>query len=381
MTDRRVFLADCPDYEQAAADQAVRQMLDGLGVLDALSPRGKKVLLKVNLLGPFKPEKAVTTHPAVVQAVAKYFVEAGSEVTIADSPGGPFNAPYLRTVYSICGMDQAAQASGAKLNMDFAARRVQNGAALHLREMDVLEAVLQSDLVVSMAKLKTHGIAYYTGAVKNLYGTIPGITKAAYHSVFPNKEKFNAALVDICEYIKPALSIIDGVFGMEGAGPSGGTPKKVGVLAASYNPYALDYSMCNLVSLPVNMVPVLTEAVRRGLLPEGGAVEMLGQAPETYKTTFAPALTTGGNRLLSLMLPVLPTKLRMAVVSAVAPYPVMTERCIGCARCAEICPRSVIEMVDRRAKPDYSGCIRCYCCHEVCPAKAIDLVHRSKIGG
>jgi len=378
--DKRVYIAGCPDYEKVNVRKAVRSALDAFGGTAAFGVRGKRVLLKVNLLSAYDPDKAVTTHPEVVCAIACEFTAAGAQVIIADSPGGPYTAQTLRRAYTLCGMDKAAAESGAVLNYDTSYRRVSYPEGKFSKDFDIITPVLDADIVISVAKLKTHGLAYYTGAVKNLFGTVPGLEKAAYHSRYPNKFRFNGVLVDICQLVKPHISFVDGVIGMEGAGPSGGTPRHVGIIGAALNPYALDMAMCNLVSLPVSLVPVLTEAIEQKLVPVSvSELDYLGDDPSVFRTRFAPASAGGKGGLGGFIIRhVIPKPLLERALHALTSWPVMTDKCIACGKCAEICPRQVITIKDRRAVPDHSGCIRCYCCHEICPVQAIDLVKRSK---
>lgn len=372
--DNRVFFSECRTYDSTTVDNAVNRALEGLGGIESLGVAGKKVLIKTNLLGAFKPEKATTTHPEVIRAIASAFIAAGAEVTIADSPGGPYTPASLRHVYTVAGITSAAERSGAQLNYDTSSSKIRTGSGMALKELDVITPVQEADIIVSAAKLKTHGLAYYTGAVKNMYGVVPGLVKAAYHSRFPDSISFNNMIVDVCETVKPHLSIIDGVVGMEGPGPSAGTPKEVGVIAASFNPYALDLAMCSLVSLPYKMVPVLVTAIKKGLVPEAlDRQDYLGDPVSRFKTRFTPAVSGRTLGLGSFAMKVLPKGLRKAIIDRRAPWPVMMPNCIGCGKCAEICPRQVIKIVNKLAVPDYSGCIRCYCCHEVCPVQAIEL--------
>jgi uncharacterized protein (DUF362 family)/ferredoxin len=381
--DKRVCIVGCPDYETTNVRRAVRRALEAFGGAGAILPNGGRVLLKVNLLSAHKPEKAVTTHPEVVAALAREVVEAGGEVTIADSPAGPYTAAALRRIYAVCGMDKAAGESGARLNYDTSYRQVAFPEGRYSRSFNIITPVLEADLVISVAKLKTHGLAYYTGAVKNLFGAIPGLEKAAFHSRYPNKYRFSGVLVDICQLIRPGFSLVDGITGMEGAGPSGGDPKHAGVLGAAVNPYALDLAMCDLVSLPPSLVPVLAEAAERKLVPDQASdLEQIGEDPSAYRTRFLPVPGRQNGGLASVVLNrVLPMSVRERLLHMMTAWPVITEKCIACGKCAEICPRRVIDIKDGRATPDYGGCIRCYCCHEICPVKAIDLVRKPKPAG
>lgn len=381
--DNRVYLAGCQNYEKKNIENAVKRALSAFDFPSSFDMKGKKILIKANLLSANNPDKAVTTHPEVVSAIAREFIKAGGEVTIADSPGGIYNQGILGHVYSSCGMNTVAEESGAKLNFDMSHRKVKFSQGKFAKEFNIISPVLDADFIISVAKLKTHGLAYYTGAVKNLFGAIPGLEKAGFHSLYPNKYKFNGVLVDLCEYIKPGISFVDGVIGMEGAGPSGGNAKHVGVIGASLNPYALDLAMSDLVSLPQSKIPILTEAAVQGLVPENvGKLEFLGDDPRQFKTTFQPAIkgTRRGNPIVFLITRyLLPKKWKEGLSNKFTPWPKIVDKCIACGKCVEICPRQVIEIENKKAKPDYSGCIRCYCCHEVCPVQAIELVKRSKL--
>lgn len=376
--EKTVSIVRCDDYLQQTVDRAVKRVLEPLGGVSAFQPKGKRVLLKPNLLSACKPEDAATTHPSVVEALAKEFAAAGAEVTIADSPGGLYSTSSLKRVYEVCGMAAAAENSGARLNFDLSYKRISYPGGIYASEFDILAPVLDADIIVSIAKLKTHGLAYYTGAVKNLFGCIPGLEKAAFHSRYPDRYRFNAVLVDLCELIKPHLSVVDGVIGMEGDGPSAGAPKHVGVIGASLNPYALDVAMCDLVSLPPSQVPVLVEAAARNLVvPTVTDISFAGDEPGNFKTRFVPPAGGGRDSPIGVFSSyILPKKIRQKVLDSMNPWPLMTERCIACKKCAEICPRQVITIREGFAVPDYSGCIRCYCCHEICPVKAINLTRR-----
>lgn len=373
--DKRVFLAGCDEYTEQKVFSAVHRVLEGFGGAEGFGVRGKKVLIKSNLLGAHEPSKAVTTHPLVVEALAREFLAAGAEVTIADSPGGPYNEPLLARCYRITGMETAAKNSGASLNFDTSHRRVACDGE-YAKEFDILTPVLEADLVISAAKLKTHGLAYYTGAVKNLYGCIPGLDKAALHAVYADKRVFNRVLVDLCELVKPGFSIVDGVIGMEGPGPSGGTPKFAGVIGGALNPYALDLAMCDVATLPAKLVPMLGEAASRGLCPnDASELDHIGDSPAAYRTEFKPAVgvNKGNNSMGFFASFILPRKVREAIRDRRSPYPVIQQNCVGCGKCAEICPRQIVKIEQKRAVIDYSACIRCYCCHEMCPARAIEL--------
>ncbi|NLN47035.1 MAG: DUF362 domain-containing protein, partial [Clostridiaceae bacterium] len=173
------------------------------------------------------------------------------------------------------------------------------------------------------------------------------------------------------ERIRPGFSIVDGVVGMEGMGPSAGSPKKAGVLVASLNPYAADLACARIVGFAPEKIPVHFEAVTRDLVP--GSPEELtwsGDALERFETFFRPA----ANKLPGDRMRALPRPVRAWIHRRFSPYPAILPDCIGCGKCAEICPRHTIEIRDGKAAIDYANCIKCYCCHEICPIHTIDLV-------
>ncbi len=368
--DTSVWLAACDSYDPVQVDAAVRRCLDGLGGVSAWVRPGMHVLIKPNLLMPKRPEAATTTHPAVVAAVARAFAAAGARVVIAESGGGPYNAALQRVLYKVCGVSSLADMPGVELNMDLSSRTVPVSGGQVLDSLSLLTPVADADFVVSLAKMKTHGFAYFTGAVKNLFGVIPGLAKAALHARFPEPERFSAMLVDVCEQVRPGLSLVDGIVGMEGMGPSAGTPKKAGVLVASGNPYAADLACAWIAGLEVARIPVLTVAHARGLVPDTPeALQWRGDDRADFATYFRPAaakLPGDGMRFL-------PHPVRAWLHRTFSPLPVVGTSCIGCGKCAEICPGRVITLRDGLAVIAHADCIKCYCCHEICPLHAIDL--------
>lgn len=196
----RVYIARCPDYEPRNVEAALQASLQALLGGQPLLRPGQRVILKANLLQAQPPEKAITTHPTLVAAVAKWVRNAGAIPIIADSPGGLFNTRVLRQVYDATGMTAAAAESGAILNYDVGTRRVSCPAGRATKTLDALRAVVEADAIISLPKLKTHGLVQFTGATKNLFGTVPGIIKTTYHARFPMADSFSAMLIDILTY-------------------------------------------------------------------------------------------------------------------------------------------------------------------------------------
>ncbi len=360
----KVGIESCQQYEKEQVLDAVRALLDKLGGMEQFVRRGDRVVVKPNLILKRQPGGAATTHPYVVRAVCLLAMEAGGIVTIAESPGGVYNPNLLKGLYQTCGMTEIAQELGVKLNFDVTSRNVSFPEGKAVKGFELITPILEADVVLSVSKLKTHVMSYMTGAVKNLFGCVPGTYKAEYHFRMPDKKTFCNMLVDLCEYIKPTLSIMDAVECMEGDGPTSGSPRYGGYLLASSDPYALDVVACRLANLEMEPVYILQNAQERGLLDIQN-IEELGKY-----TPIEDFRRPGMKDIHFLKNPML----KRLAEKLVNPRPAAdTKKCIGCGQCAQNCPAEAIEMKEKLPHIDFSRCIKCFCCHELCPIKAMQL--------
>ena len=368
----KVAIRRCEEYDVAKVKDALGAALSDIGGLGAYVRPGERVLLKANLLMRKRPEQAATTHPAVVRALAEMLTALGCEVTIGDSPGGPFTAAMLNNVYKGTGMIEAARAAGVKLNENVGSCKRENPDGLLLKALTVADMVREADKVISVAKLKTHGMMTMTGAVKNMFGIVPGVVKAEYHLNMRDYDDFANALVDICLCGAPVLSVMDGIVGMEGEGPSAGTTRQVGALMVSASPYHLDKTACALIGIAPADVPVLKACIARGICGEGlEDVEIMGETLESFGVE-PFKLPTKGVVTPGAGLPAFVVKL---LNKHVQPRPVFKhDVCTGCRVCEQSCPPKVITMKEKRPVAALDGCIRCYCCQELCPEKAVAVV-------
>jgi len=359
-----VSLLKCNNYEYENVKDTIIKSFENLGGIEKFIKKGAKVLLKVNLLMKKEPHTATTTNPVFVQALADVLIAYGAVVTIGDSPGGPYTANALKAVYRVCGMQQVADATGATLNYDVS-YKTKPCSGVVSGSFEIIQPILDADVVISVAKLKTHQFATYTGAVKNLFGAVPGLYKAEYHLRMPNIDEFSEMLVDLCEAVSPTLSFIDGIIGMEGAGPSAGTPREIGVVLASANPHKADKVACSIIGLDVNNVGTLKAAQKRGFLDD---LTIVGDSPFVIKDYVIPMVEKRG-----IVFKMLPFISKMFSAKPV----VFAKNCIGCADCAKNCPAKAIEMKNNIPNFDYKKCFRCYCCQELCPKSTI-VVKRNK---
>lgn len=370
-----VSLTRCTDYERKNVLRAVEENIKNLGGLDTIIHKDSRVFLKVNLLRAAKPEEAVTTHPEVVYALAKTLKKHGAHVVIGDSPGTgtPYKENSLRKLYGKCGLIDVADDAGVELNYDTSVVTVSCREGRLIKQFNAIKPALDADVLISLAKGKTHSFTGITAAVKNLFGIVPGFEKAGYHFKLHTIDRFSKMLVDICEYAKPELSFIDAIVCMEGDGPSAGKPKEVGALIASRNPHAADAVFCDVIGIDRHTLPTIKEAMLRNLLDlENIDVRGANLADVQVKDFKMPATFGTGDGLIGegALQPILRPLFKNAF--AVKPS-IMKEICVGCGICVKSCPMNAIILKDKVAQIDYDKCIRCYCCHEMCPHHSIEL--------
>ena len=261
-------MSACADYQPQNVQTAVSDVLAQLGGLQNFVKPDQKVFIKVNLVREMSPDKQGTTHPEAVIALVNELSKITQNIIVGDSCGGMYTKGVMNVVYNKCKMTEIANRTCAKLNDDFDFQTVElNGKSL--QKCEIINAFTSADVVINFTKLKTHSFAGYTGAVKNLYGLIPGLLKVELHSRFPDLGDFCNLLCDIEQYAKSkiVLHMIDGVIGMEGAGPTNGKPKFIGQILASPNPYELDVVAVSLFGKPFDM-PLLQVAKERGLVSD-----------------------------------------------------------------------------------------------------------------
>jgi len=332
-------------------------LLQPLGGLTAYTHKGEHVLLKLNLLSASTPEKAVVTNPQLVRKTAEAVLKAGAIPIIGDSPGGQFTKRRLTKVYEKAGLLALSSDLGVELNYDTRTTKVQIPNGKQLTTTPLCNYILNADKIISLPKIKTHAQMIMTLAVKNMYGAIPGLTKAKYHVLYRGKPAFANMLLDVLLVASPDLIIMDGIIGMQGEGPGAGEPVSLGVLLAADNPIAMDLSVCKMLQIEPVGIPTLKRAKLRKLWPQHIIYPQLTPDNVTYNGFILPK--TADYLLTGKKTP--------------RQSPKVTVKCISCGQCAEICPRQAITNTPDKAHIDYAKCIRCYCCQEICPEKAIIL--------
>lgn len=354
----KVSLIRCESYDQSKVFEAVKKSIDLLGGIGEFVKPGMKVLLKPNLLSPRPPEDAVDTHPEIVRAVVKLVKGAGGIPIIGDSPGG--FGKNVEEVYVASGMRKVADEEGVEL-VKFTSSKFVGGIPISRYVFDV-------GCFISLPKLKTHCVTVLTAAIKNTFGTIPGLYKAGCHSRAPKEGEFAALIARVHSASRPHLNILDGILAMEGDGPSGGKPRMMNLVAASRDAVALDSCAAHIMGLKPLDILVTKEAHALGL---GEAdltkIEIAGDAIDSFKLKDFVLPQT-------LPLHLVPTGIAHGIASLIRfkPY-IDMDICAHCNLCKLSCPTSAITIEPDNCEIDYSKCIVCMCCHEVCPYKAIRI--------
>ena len=368
-----VALAECRSYEDEEVESALRSALQAINGLDFVKP-GMRIAVKTNLVTAMKPETAATVHPAVICALTRILRELGAEVVFGDGPGGIYSSAYLKVVYDVCGLRKAEQ-YGGKLNDDFSVTDAVFPEAVMAKQFPYTAYLANADAIIDLCKLKTHGMMGLTCAIKNIFGSIPGTAKPEFHYKYPRAEDFANVLVDLYEYAKPRLCICDAVVGMEANGPTQGTPREIGCLIASCNGHMLDAVAADLIGLGLQDVPTLSAAVRRGLLSDNMSEISIWGDPNRFRIPDFKTVPAQSSVFFHVLGEGIPGKIADFIAARVmTPFPKLEpSECIGCGKCAQVCPAKAISMKDRKPAINRKICIHCFCCQEFCPKGAMKV--------
>lgn len=369
----QVALLRCKEYDTDRIEEALRRGFDFLGgetFLRRLIPPGTRVLLKPNLLSQEPPGSLVVTDHRVFEAVIRILKDYAGTITFGDSPG----LGSSRRAAESCGLMEVAFRYGVAFDPfeEWIVGKVED--PLLCPTFDVARAAMDTDVLITLPRLKTHAMMSYTGAVKNQFGCVSGLKKAAWHSRMPRPEDFARMLLDLNHLVKPRLAILDGIVAMEGNGPKNGTGNPMETLIIGESITAVDTLAATLIGHDPQDIPYLRQALihHRGTAQMDG-IRVLGEDPETMKPENFQRIRGKSHMSFSNQ-----GIFQQVLTGILAPRPVLTRsRCIRCRQCGKICPErpDVISFTDGYPQWNMDCCIRCFCCQEICPAGAIYVKH------
>ncbi len=371
----KVAIMRCESYDSDLVYIKLKSAIDLLGGINKFITKEDHILLKPNLLRGKKPESGVTTHPAIFEAMVRILKEnTVQNITYGDSPG--FGSP--SGVAKESGIAQIAEKNNIPL-LDFShGETVNYDLGVVTKRFEIANGVLESDGIISLSKMKTHGLTRITGAVKNQFGCVYGLNKGASHARYSDIHSFSKMVIDLNRYLSPKmrLFVMDGIIAMEGNGPASGNPTPMNVILVSEDPVALDATFARMIDLNPEFLPTNVYGEEMGL---GNCamedIEILGDDLDgfinpDFDVVREPVGKKSDAGLLSIK----------AIRELLVQKPVVDKnKCIGCGICEKACPveKKAIKMVQRsrRSYPlyYYNRCIRCYCCQEMCPEGAISV--------
>lgn len=357
----------CADYTEEQVKLALEALLLPFGSITNLVKPNDLVLIKPNMLSCKDPDKAATTHPALLKQLALICIKAGAKVVIGDSPPAIFGR--AQQYWQKTGFEAAAQESGAQLfSFESDNKRLMSFVSNKRKaEVPIIEIFFKADVVINFCKMKTHNLTKITGATKNLFGLIPGLQKAQWHKIFPAADTFGNFITDLASNLPCKLHIMDGVVAMDGAGPAGGDPYKMSLLLASTSPVALDMAFCKVIGIEPDSVQTISHAKKIGWGPKS-LDEVDYQGPDFDEIKVKDFRVPNISKITNYI----PWKIFDPFKKLFVSVPHLKEdRCIACGRCKQICPAKAIT-IDSRANFDYKKCISCFCCMEVCPLDIIE---------
>jgi uncharacterized protein (DUF362 family)/Pyruvate/2-oxoacid:ferredoxin oxidoreductase delta subunit len=370
MNKSQVALIKCDTYDDKQVYDAVQAGMNLLGGVNKFVRDSERIVIKPNVLIGAPPEKCISPHPAVFKAVAVILKEANAILSYGDSSIFGKCQANMRKAR----LKEVADALGIMLADFDKGKMVNHNKALLNKRFVLANGVIAADGLVSLSKLKTHGLTRFTGAIKNQFGCIPGFQKSQFHVKIADPYQFATMLVDLNTLIKPRLCIMDGIVAMEGNGPRSGKLKKLGVLLFSSDPIALDAIACKIINLNPEYVPTAKPGEISGLgTYHYENIEVVGEEIEPlvdkdFEVVRKPPVAVSSGRI------------RNIVKNQICPRPFIDKMlCTNCGICVRQCPvnpKAVNWHTGDESVPPthkYDRCIRCFCCQESCPEGAISI--------
>ncbi|MBC8526062.1 MAG: DUF362 domain-containing protein [Candidatus Cloacimonetes bacterium] len=362
-----VVAKKCKNYDIKKIKQIFFDIFSSSNFISKLSSLNS-VLLKPNLLGPYPPEKGVTTHPIFIAALVELLKDYNIEISLFDNPGG--NVKY-NEVLQKCGILNLSK----KYNIEIL-EPVKSGIYKFGEKPEYIinKPFLDCQAIINLPKLKTHTLTLFTGAIKNMYGIVPGLAKSNYHRIAPHPTKFAEIVVDIYSLVKDKIifNLMDGIIGMDGNGPSSGDSKNFGVILGSPEAIALDFCASKMMGYNPKKIPTIMFAAERyGISHQ--EIQLQGDFKETYKLENVNIRKSKNtNKIIRLFSHPFKRFIRKFFWA----YPdFLPDKCSKCGNCVKSCPVSALAIIKESPIPqlDRDKCTLCLCCIEMCSENAVFL--------
>lgn len=356
----KVSIVNCEKYDLEDVKRAINIAIESS---DFPKVKGKKILLKPNILSDSAPEKAITTNPIILKAIIQILKEReAKKIFVGDSPAlqGKDFKPTSSKLMQICENENVEW-------VDFTNSPVTKQLPIANQKISIANILDKVDFSISLSKFKTHEFMYTTGSMKNMFGLVPSIKKSAQHLRHPSRSSFAKMICGIVSIAKVEYTIMDAIVGMEGAGPANGTPRQIGKILASNDPLAVDIAQAIMMGYDPNKIPIISCALENLVTATKSISDNEYTLFNAEDLIMEDYQRIGKNNSIDL-----DENRESEYLSR--PTPLFdSEKCIACKKCINICPAQALVFENDRVNIDVSKCIRCYCCHEVCPVAAISI--------
>lgn len=357
-----VSIVKCGSYDPDLVFSAVKKAVELAGGIENFIKPGSKVLVKPNLLMAKEPESGIDTHPEIVRSAIKILKGIGCKVLVGDGPSVWGNqVENVQEVYSRSGVKKVCLEENVSL-VEFDKRRWRG-------KFPITSWLDECDHLVSLPKFKTHDFTILTGAIKNLFGLVPGTYKTELHKKYFSPKELSRILLDIYEETKPSLTIVDGITAMEGDGPAtGGTLRQLGLVFAGKDCVALDSILAAVMGLAPHDIYALKEAAKRSLgVSDLASIEILGEKMnDVIQAPFKLPATSFKNKIPQIFIDIAAGLIKF--------FPeVDRKKCILCQACLQACPGGALSVKKEMVFINQAKCISCFCCQEACPQAAIKV--------
>lgn len=353
-------------FVKKASHDNLDQLIAEIFTLYDINLRGKRVLIKPNMLGAFPPEHGNCTDPRLVAAVVREVRKQTDRIWVGDNPMRVQAGGGVDDSARISGIYEASQ--GYYVNVGAKARVISIGSEI-IAQMPVSEYFLEADAIINLPKAKTHMIAGITCCVKNMFGAVVGSAKAKIHYDAGHAKRFTQFLVDLYKYFMPTLNIVEALTIMEGDGPTHGKIREGGKIIAGTSGVEVDAVVASMMGFQLNRLKFLQLASQAGLGEwDLGKIEVVGDF-EPWPNFELPSTYSG--RPMDNIQVAQAAEIHEVWGQVGRLHPrFIEENCTACGSCAEICPAGAIAL-DPYPVVDETKCVSCFCCAEVCPEAAL----------